>query len=156
MTDPTSSDHSSDAAADEATARSDAKSDPGAAPGDGDGHASAGAGVGGTATAILESIRVAVDDLAERASPAVREFSARAAELTAVAADRAAPLVRRAGDVTSDASGKLAERSRTWAAEVRRTLPGDESPSTSEKASETAAPNDDDAETKQAEDPTAS
>ena len=62
------------------------------------------------ATAILESLREAVDDLAERASPTVREFSARAAELAAVAADRAAPLAKRAGEATSDASGKLAEQ----------------------------------------------
>ena len=62
-----------------------------------------------TATAILESLREAVDDLAERATPTVREFSARAAELAAVAADRAAPLARRAGEVTADASGKLAD-----------------------------------------------
>ena len=39
------------------------------------------------ATAILESVREAVDDLAERATPTVREFSARAAEFAAVAAD---------------------------------------------------------------------
>ena len=47
-----------------------------------------GAAAGATATAILESLREAVDDLAERATPTVREFSARAAEL---AADRRRP-----------------------------------------------------------------
>ena len=56
---------------------------------------------------ILESVRDAVDDLAERAAPTVREFSARAAELAAIAADKAAPLAKRAGEATSDASGKL-------------------------------------------------
>jgi hypothetical protein len=75
-----------------------------------------------TATAILESIRDAVDDLAERASPTMREFSARAAELAAIAADRAAPIAKRAGDVTSDASGKLASRSRIWAADLRASM----------------------------------
>ncbi|MEA2609715.1 MAG: hypothetical protein QOJ75_1958 [Chloroflexota bacterium] len=74
----------------------------------------------GTApTSILESVREAVDDLAERAAPSVREFSARAAELAAIAADRAAPLVKRAGEVTADATGKLATRSRSWAADLR-------------------------------------
>ncbi len=78
------------------------------------------------ATAILDSLREAVDDLAERATPAVREIGARAAELAAVAADRAAPFVRRAGEATSDASGRLAEKSRTWASEVRASLPDKE------------------------------
>ena len=73
---------------------------------------------GNSATAILEQLRVAVDDLAERASPTVREFSARAAELVATAADKAAPLAKRAGEATSEASGKLAEKSRSWASDL--------------------------------------
>ena len=47
-------------------------------------------------------------------------------------ADRAAPLAKRAGEVTSDASGKLAERSRSWASELRASL----------SATETATPPD--------------
>ena len=82
---------------------------------------------GATATAILESLREAVDDLAERASPTVREFSARAAELAATAADRAAPLAKRAGEATADASGKLAAKSRTWANDIRASLETDDS-----------------------------
>ena len=68
------------------------------------------------------SVREAVDDLAERASPTVREFSARAAEL---AADRRGPRRAagpRAGDATADASGKLAAKSRSWAADLRASL----------------------------------
>jgi hypothetical protein len=80
------------------------------------------AGSAGGATAILDSLRDAVDDLAERATPAVREIGARAAELAAIAADRAAPFAKRAGEVTSDASGRLAEKSRTWASEVRASI----------------------------------
>ena len=85
---------------------------------------SAGTGASGSAagassaTALLETLREAVDDLAERASPTVREFSARAAELVATAADKAAPLAKRAGEATSEASGKLAEKSRSWASEL--------------------------------------
>ena len=75
-----------------------------------------------SATAVLESLREAIDDLAERASPTVREYSARVAELAAVAADRAAPFAKRAGEATADASGKLAERSRSWASELRESL----------------------------------
>ena len=46
---------------------------------------STGSAAGGAA-AILESLREAVDDLAERATPAVREIGARAAEFAAMAA----------------------------------------------------------------------
>ena len=80
------------------------------------------AAAGGAATGILESIREAVDDLAERATPTMRAFSARAAEFAATAADRAAPLAKRAGEATSDASGKLATKSRTWAADLRSSI----------------------------------
>lgn len=86
-----------------------------------DPHGGAGS-VGSTATSILDSVRGAVDELAERAAPSVREFSARAAELAAVAADRAAPLAKRAGEVTADASGKLATKSRIWAADLRASM----------------------------------
>ena len=72
-----------------------------------------------TAASILDSVRDVVDELAERAAPTVRELSARAAELTAIAADKAAPFAKRAGEVTADASGKLAEKSRGWASELR-------------------------------------
>ncbi len=81
-------------------------------------------GPGGSAsTSLLESVRGAVDELAERAGPSVREFSARAAELAAIAADRAVPLARRAGEVTAGASGRLATLSRTWAADLRASAP---------------------------------
>ena len=79
-------------------------------------------GAASSAASILDSVRDAVDDLAERAAPAVRELSARAAELTAKAADKAAPLVKRAGEVTADASGKLASKSREWASELRASV----------------------------------
>ena len=78
------------------------------------------------AGAILEQIREVVDDLALRAAPAVKQVSAKAAEVIATAADRAAPLAQRAGEATAEASGKLAERSRTWASEVRDQLGGDD------------------------------
>ena len=82
----------------------------------------AGASAKSTATTIIASLRGAVDDLAERAAPTMRELSARAAELAAVAADRAAPLAKRAGEATAEVSGKLASKSRDWAAEIRSSL----------------------------------
>ena len=74
------------------------------------------------AASLLESLREAIDDMTERATPTVREVSARVAELTATAASKAAPLAKKAGDATADASDKLAERSRHWAAEVREAM----------------------------------
>ena len=82
-----------------------------------------------TAASILESVRDVVDDLAERAAPTVRELSARAAELTAIAADKAAPFAKRAGEVTADASGKLATKSREWASELRASVATADRPS---------------------------
>jgi len=96
---------------------------------------------GATGSTVLESIKDVVDDLAERAAPTVREISAKAAEFAAVAADRAAPLVKKAGEVTADASGKLAEKSRTWAADLRSTAGGTEAgtrATPSDKASDMA------------------
>jgi len=77
------------------------------------------------ATALLDSIRDAFDDIAIRATPAVREVGARAAELTAEVATKAAPYARKAGDATADASAKLAERSKSWADGVRAAMDAD-------------------------------
>ena len=107
---------------DQAAGGADAHADSGSTGSGGSTGSTGSASAGSSATAILESLREAVDDLAERATPTVREFSARAAEFAAVAADRAAPFARRAGEATSDASGKLAEKSRTWASEIRASL----------------------------------
>ena len=103
------------------------RSDSYTAPDDGNAGSSSddfetGNGAAAKANDVFESLREAIEDFAERASPAVRQFSARAAEVVATAADKAVPLAHKAGDVTADASGKLAEKSRTWAAEVRESL----------------------------------
>ncbi len=84
----------------------------------------AGADASGRVNDVFESIRDAVEDLAEKAAPVVREISVKAAEVVAVAADKAAPLVQRAGEATADASGKLAEKSRTWASDMRDSMTG--------------------------------
>jgi hypothetical protein len=95
-------------------------------------------GAKATAENVLGSLREAVDDIAERAAPTVRELSARAAELTAAAAVKAAPLVKRAGEVTADASTKLAEKSRGWAADLRSSV-GSDATADQPTASEAAA-----------------
>ena len=72
-----------------------------------------------TPETMFDSLKIAAGDLAERAGPTVRELSARAAELTATAANKAAPFARKAGAATADASLKLAESARGWAADLR-------------------------------------
>lgn len=84
------------------------------------------AGAGAKATDVLETLREAVEDFAEKAAPVVRQFSAKAAEVVATAADKAVPLAQRAGEATADASGKLAEKSRAWAAGTRESLAGND------------------------------
>lgn len=112
MTDPTTPDHDQPAEGPRDSAYS--APDPGAT----------GPSNAAKAGDVIESIREAVEDFAEKAAPTVRQFSAKAAEIVASAADKAAPLAQKAGEVTADASGKLAVKSREWAAEVRESLTG--------------------------------
>jgi hypothetical protein len=126
MTDPTTPNHDEPAEGprDDAYAApggAETASDPGAASG-GWGSPGAGSNASNAATSILESLRDAIDDLADRAGPTVKEYSVKAAELAAVAADKTAPLARKAGEATADASTKLADKSRSWAAGVRESL----------------------------------
>jgi len=81
--------------------------------------ASTGSDARATAERMLGQLQSMIDNVATQAAPVVRQIGAKAAELAAVAADRAGPLVHRAADATADASGRLAERSRTWAADLR-------------------------------------
>jgi len=68
---------------------------------------------------MLGQLQSMIDSIATQAAPVVRQVGAKAAELAAVAADRAGPLAHRAADATAGASVKIAERSRTWAADLR-------------------------------------
>jgi hypothetical protein len=68
---------------------------------------------------MLGQLQSMIDTIAVQAAPVVRQIGAKAAELAAVAADRAGPLAQRAADATADASVRIAERSRTLAAELR-------------------------------------
>ena len=78
-----------------------------------------GNGASAKASDVLETLRDAVEDFAEKAGPVVRQFSVKAADVVATTADKAAPLAHKAGEVAADASGKLAEKSRAWAATSR-------------------------------------
>lgn len=100
----------------------------------------AGAWAKATATDVLETIRDAVEDFAEKATPVVRQFSVKAAEVVATAADKAVPLAHKAGEVTAEASGRLAEKSRAWAAGTRESLGSDAPTDTFETTEKTEPP----------------
>ncbi len=80
------------------------------------------AGASAKAADVMETIREAVEDFAEKAAPVVRQFSVKAADVVATAADKAVPIAHKAGDAAADASGKLAEKSRAWAAGTRASM----------------------------------
>jgi hypothetical protein len=84
-----------------------------------DAHTNGKANGHGQPETMFDSLKVAAGDIAEKAGPTVRDLSARAADLTATAADKSAPYLRRAGAATADYSIKLAEAARSWAAELR-------------------------------------
>jgi hypothetical protein len=67
----------------------------------------------------LGQLQAMIDSLATQAAPVVRQIGAKAAELAAVAADRAGPLAHKAAEATADASGRIAERSREIAQDLR-------------------------------------
>lgn len=83
-------------------------------------------GAQATAERMLSQLQSMIDSLATQAAPVAKQIGAKAAELAAAAADRAGPLAQKAAEATVDASGKLAERSRTWAAELRRDTTDDD------------------------------
>jgi len=57
---------------------------------------------------------------ADRAGPTAREFAARAADLAALAGERAGPIAYKAAGVTQDVGTKIAERGHEVAADLRR------------------------------------
>ena len=90
-----------------------------------DTHESSGGDPRATAERMLGQLQSMIDTLATQAAPVVRQIGAKAAELAAVAADRAGPLAHKAAEATEHASERIAERSRTWAADLRsRTADG--------------------------------
>jgi len=74
----------------------------------------------GQAREWLSQLQAMIEDLATQAAPVIREVGAKAAELAAIAGDKAGPAAQRAAELTGQAGQKLAERSRDFAAEMRR------------------------------------
>jgi hypothetical protein len=68
----------------------------------------------------VSQLQSMIDNLATNAAPVVREIGAKAAELAALAGEKAGPFAHRAADVTATAGTKVAERGREVAAELRR------------------------------------
>ena len=68
----------------------------------------------------VSQLQSMIDNLATNAAPVIREIGAKAAELAALAGEKAGPIAHRAADVTATAGTKVAERGREVAAELRR------------------------------------
>ena len=68
----------------------------------------------------LSQLQAMIENITEAAGPVLREVSAKAAELAAVAGEKAGPVAARAAELTAEAGSKLAEKSRDFAADLRR------------------------------------
>ncbi len=68
---------------------------------------------------MLTQLQQMIDTLTVQATPVVREIAAKAAELAAVAGEKAGPLAHRAAEATEKVGGRVAVRSKEMAAELR-------------------------------------
>lgn len=68
----------------------------------------------------LDQLQSMIDDLATQAAPVVRQIGVKAAELAVLAGEKAGPIAHRAADATETAGIRLAERSRSFAEDLRR------------------------------------
>ncbi len=67
----------------------------------------------------LAQLQQMIDRVTAEAAPVARDVAVKAAELAAVAGEKAGPFARRAAEVTEDVGTKVAERSRRFADDVR-------------------------------------
>jgi len=84
----------------------------------------------------LAQLQTMIENAATQAAPVMREVAAKAAELAAVAGEKAGPVAARAAELTAEAGHKIAERSRDFATELRR----DQAARGEAPAAETTAP----------------
>jgi hypothetical protein len=75
---------------------------------------------GSAAREWMSQLQSMIDNLATTAAPVIREIGAKAAELAALAGEKAGPIAHKAADVTASAGSKVAERGREMAADLRR------------------------------------
>ena len=85
---------------------------------------------------MLVQLQQMIDTLATQAGPVMREVAAKAAELAAVAGEKAGPLAHRAAGMTEVAGQKIAARSKEVAADLRR--PREAAESATDAASDAA------------------
>jgi len=88
----------------------------------------------------VNQLQSMIEQLATQAAPVIREVGAKAAELAAIAGDKAGPVAQRAAALTGQAGQKLAERSRDFAAELRRDQPATDEAATDEAATSEEPP----------------
>lgn len=72
---------------------------------------------------MLTQLQAMIDSLTVQATPVVREVAAKAAELAAIAGQKAGPLAHRAAEVTEKVGERVAARSKEMAADLRRPRP---------------------------------
>ena len=85
-----------------------------------DGDSGAAKSAATTGREWLAQLQTMIENAATQAAPVMREVAAKAAELAAVAGEKAGPVAARAAELTTQAGHKLAERSRDLATEIRR------------------------------------
>jgi hypothetical protein len=88
---------------------------PAASPGEG----GSGAGRVSESHVWLTQLQHMIDRVATEAAPIAREIAVKAAELAAVAGDKAGPFARRAAEMTEDVGARVAVRSRRLAEDLR-------------------------------------
>jgi hypothetical protein len=69
---------------------------------------------------MLVQLQQMIDTIATQAGPVMREVAAKAAELAAVAGEKAGPLAHRAAGMTESVGQRVAARSKEVAADLRR------------------------------------
>lgn len=69
---------------------------------------------------MLVQLQQMIDTLATQAAPVMREVAAKAAELAAVAGEKAGPFAHKAAGVTESVGQRVAARSKEMAADLRR------------------------------------
>ena len=69
---------------------------------------------------MLAQLQTMIDSVAVRSGPVLREVAAKAAELAAVAGERAGPLAYKAAETTQNLGRRVAERGKEVAADLRR------------------------------------
>lgn len=74
---------------------------------------------------MLIQLQQMIDTVSYQAAPVIRDIAAKAAELAAVAGQKAGPLAYKAAEVTDQLGQKVAARSSTVAADLRRAAAND-------------------------------